>query len=277
MSSEMKVNSSSAQEYIFYRVSAKVAPWDEQSRKTIGFYSHERVALAATQIVRENNMQRLPGGIDVFCDPFRGTIKEIIDAVDATNTVYTTHIDIEERDRLLSLRFRNIYSRSVPSHQTSSRPVERTSTFPSHSAASFDIQQARTPQEYLTPSFNPQIAGQNFTQGIALAQEYAQNNYGSDSCKITLSFHGTGICAMSGGPRSVDPIEVQEITLITENNDDDRPTYKKIGKVLPEKDHLLTLKTADEIASELMTLIVSAFQGYPNPKWHTLVSSVIAF
>lgn len=264
MSSDMRVTSSSAQEYVFYRVSAKVAPWDESSRKIIGYYSYETVALEATKIVRENNMQRLSGGIDVFCDGYRGTEKQLTDAVKATKTVYATEINLEERDRLLSLRFRDIYARSGPSLLTSTRPAERSSAFLSRflslSTSSFNVQQIRTPQQFLTPTFNPQIAGQNFTQGIARAQEYAQKSYGNDSCKITLSFHGSGICAMSAGSRPVDPIELQEITLITEtNDDDDMPVYKKIGTVLPEKDHLFTLKTAAEIASEIEALIDSAF------------------
>ena len=255
MSSGARGVSAPAGTFQFYSVSAKTYPFTEDTRILIGNYSSQKVALAAAEIIRENNMQKLPGGIDVFCDCFANPL------TDSNQGIYKKEIDLDERNRLLSMGFKDI-TRKRKKKETSSQEdaddeKERVSS---------KLQKTtHAPEAYITSSFNPEIAGQNFTNGVLSAQIYAQECYGSNAQKIKITFHGSGICAMAAGPRAVDPIELQEITLVIDTDDnDDIPAYHNIGKVLPEKDHLFTLKTSSEIADEIKALIDQFFKQNPD-------------
>lgn len=233
-------------EEVFYRVSAKTFPFTEETRTVIGYYLYERVAERVRALVQENNMQRLSAGIDVFCDRFIGPL------ADPHGTLYEKDIHsregLQEWDRVLSLRFQE-------------RVIKHTIDFPeSEDEVPAKLQKtSRVPKGFITDSFNPEAAGRYFHAGVSQAQKYAQERYGSNELNIKVTFHGTGICASSFGPQPIDPIELQEITLILDSGkDDDFPEYRKIGKVLPEKNHLLVLKTADEIAAEIKILIDQA-------------------
>lgn len=222
----------------FYRVSAKTFPFSEQTRKIIGYYLYKKTALLAAKIIQEHRGQKLSAGIDVFCDRFQKAPKNFYVAI------CKAEIDSEEQDRLLNLHFEETLTK---------RKIDFVA---SENISGKNPKTNRLPPDFITPSFNPEVAAQNFIKGVSLAQEYAQERYGKKGQTLTLTFRGAGICAMSVGPRTIDPIELQEITLIIEPDlEEDLPEYRKIGSVLPEKDHLFTLKTADEIRDEIQSLI----------------------
>ncbi len=253
MSSDMRACRTPSTELIFYRTSVKTWPFDESSRQVIGYYKYEEVARAAGRMIQENNMQRIPGGIDSHCDCFRGTLKDL------RGFVLKTDIDLAERDRLLSWRF----NETVPKRNADSSINDGTSSIPPKLPRMRSV--PSVPEQYITRSFNPVVAGENFAQGVASAQKYVQDRYGNDVRKMNLTFRGSDICAMSIGPRPVNPIELQEITLIIDSDaDESLPVQKDIGKVLPEKDHLYTLKTGIEIADEIKGLVDRFLEQNPE-------------
>lgn len=237
--------SSASSMFTFYRVSAKTFPFTEETRVAVGFYPYKKLASEIAKIISEHNMQRLKGGIDVEVDLFQGTRRDL------QRVVYKEELDTTERDRLVGLRFKEWIK------QPEKRSLEETQ----QEVATKLPRPSRAPEELITTSFNAELAGQNLTWGVEAAQTYAQDKYGDSTRTIRISFNGSGICAMACGPRTVDPIEVQNIGLTLEmNNEEVPPLLKTIGAVLPEKDHLFTLKTADEIGEEIKTLVDRAFE-----------------
>jgi hypothetical protein len=222
---------------MFYVVTAKTMPWTQDMEKIVGYYSSENLANRVARMVSDQNIQRLRGGIDVSCNAYCGN------PIDP-KAVIKTVLDQAEIDRVTALRFSELLKRSSPSVQ----PM------------ALDIKKTRVPDRFITDTFNVRVAGQNFTEGTRLAEQYAQQTYGDDLGQISISFRGGGICAMSlEDIREVDPIELQTITILAVK-DQDRPFFKEIGMVLPEKDHLFTLKTAEEISEEIRDLIDQALK-----------------
>jgi len=228
---------------VFYEVSTKTYPWTQETKRVVGYYAYKDLAHRVAMMVSEHNTQRLKGGIDVLCDCYVGN------PIDP-KVVVKKDLDLDERDRILSLRFKEgpirITKRKIDFIDDDPFPAFKR------------LNNRQVPERCLTDRFNAKLAGQNFTQGARSARTYAQEKYGQEYGSITFSFQGTGICPTSAGPQELDPIIPQAITLIVEKRDG-QTAFKNIGFVLPEKESLASLKTAEEIDTEIRILIDQAF------------------
>ncbi len=88
-------------------------------------------------------------------------------------------------------------------------------------------------------------AGSNFHPAIAQASAYAKL-HGFKG----VTFEGTGINAKSMGPPPVTSTEVQQLFLL-----DAGGKKHKLGKILPEKDHIKTLKSTPALFDEIRAMI----------------------
>lgn len=105
----------------------------------------------------------------------------------------------------------------------------------------------RPTNQSLANEFNSMCAGQIFVQAVQNAKIYAKEKYGESFSNLT--FEGSGMRARSVSVQ-VDPIEYQSIEIHFQNG-----ASRKIGTVLPERTHLVDLKTAEEICNEIKGLI----------------------
>jgi len=214
---------------LVHQVSVKTHPWN-QNATPVGYYAYRDDAQEVARLISDHNMQRLKGGIDVFCNRFA------VDPIDPS-VVVNTRLDVRERDRIMGLRFKE-------------GPIEMISEDEIEHLFGFLI-----PSKVLYKSHsNAKEAAQNFAQGAQAAQKYAQETYGSEYKSITFSFQGTGICPSSVGPQEIDPSVPQMITCIVETKDG-LVEFKEIGAISLE-----TLKTANEVESAIRTLIDHAFR-----------------
>lgn len=108
--------------------------------------------------------------------------------------------------------------------------------------------QAQPPTRPVTYNLTDFTQAKNvFEDGFKRAQEYAAK-YGYD-----LEYKGSGMRARGAAAPEFSAIEFQSIIAKDRRHPDERPL--ELGKILPEKDHLKELKSADEIFAEAKKLI----------------------
>lgn len=112
--------------------------------------------------------------------------------------------------------------------------------------------QAAAPQREIPFTLPQAEIDKIFFTGLGLAEEALKKQFPGCS----LFAEGSGALAKSVATIEINPIEFQKITLIPQHGDD-----IDLGNILPEKRHLQSLKSAEEIRDEILELARSKI-GY---------------
>lgn len=56
----------------YYSVVAQTLPWTSKMRQPVGCYTNKDLANKVANFIRDRNIDKLPGGIDVFVEHYQG-------------------------------------------------------------------------------------------------------------------------------------------------------------------------------------------------------------